>query len=82
MIERKEVKCKHCFGGQTPPISLITKNTTEHEECVAQKKRDNDKLPSASTKQQAFTNITRYAKDSKRWEEITAAISVLHGAYS
>ncbi|XP_069800972.1 E3 SUMO-protein ligase ZBED1-like [Dendropsophus ebraccatus] len=57
----------------------------QYEQCMAQKNReavsDQQQRPTTSkpTKQQsikeAFTNMTNYEKDSKRWKEITEAIS-------
>lgn len=44
---------------------------------VAEKKRTNNKQPSASAKPlsltQAFKNVTKYANNSKRWKEIATA---------
>lgn len=88
-IEQKEVECKYCrkkvsvsSGNTTNLLNNLQHNhATQYEEYIAQKKRETNRRPttSASTKQlslsQAFTNATQYAKDSKRWKEISDAIT-------
>lgn len=72
-VEQKEVKCKHC--GKT--VSVVKGNgnnlfnhdhVTKYEECKAQKKRDTNKHPSASTKQHIckYHIMQRFQKDGKK----------------
>lgn len=89
-IEQNEVKCKHCretvstIKGNTSNLfqHLEHSHVTEYEQCMAQKKTEAaaaaPKRPAKTTQvsiTQAFTNATQYQKDSRRWKEITDAIS-------